>query len=315
MIIKIFKTNQIIANIFVVLLSVLLWIPAYFIGAELNFENHSLFNLFGHWFFENRGVNIIGFQAVFLNFIINQEKLIKGNTHLVGLFYVMLNGGVSTIFTINPVIISNTFLLTMLFLVFKLYSTNDAKSLLFNIGFLLSISILFYTPLIFLFPLIWISLSYLRTPSFRDYFISLIGLLLPFIYLCAYLYLTDKLYTSNIIDWIYFPSIFPSQLVFPPYSYYLIVLIGFVVLAGSSLFIQLSREVVKDRKLFVVLILLTIFILTIIMINNDYNSLYILLTIPFSVVLANYFYKLKKEWLAEVFFILFVLGILAGYFL
>ncbi|MGE0561399.1 MAG: DUF6427 family protein [Flavobacteriales bacterium] len=322
MIVKIFKTNQIIANIFIVLLSVLLWIPGYYNHVELNFENHSLFNLFGKWFVEHRWINVlftsflIGFQAVFLNFIINQEKLIKGNTHLVGLFYVVLNGALALLFTINPIIIVNTFLITILFLMFKLYSQSEAKALLFNTCFLLSIGTLFYMPLFCLLPLIWIVLSYVRTPGYRDYFISLIGFLLPFLYLTTYLYITDGLYKSNIIDWIYYLSIFPKLLLNQPYFYYISVLTGFVILSGASLVSQLSREVVKDRKLFIVLILMTIFIASTVLFNtSDYISLYILLTIPFSVVLANYFYKLKKEWLAEVFFILLVLGILASYFL
>lgn len=322
MIVKIFKTNQIIANIFIVLLSVLLWVPAYYSHVELNFENHSLFNFFGKWFVEHSWINalftslLVGFQAVFLNFIVNQEKLIKCNTHLVGLFYVVLSGALATIFTINPIIISNTFLITILFLLFKLYSNNEVKSLLFNISFLLSVSTLFYAPLIWLFPLVWIVLSYVRTPSFKDYFISLVGFLLPFIYLATYLYVTDKFYQSNYIDWIFYPSIFSKDLLSPPYLYYVIVLAGFIVLSGASLFFQLSRDVVKDRKLFVVLILLTIFILATVIFNRgDYNTLYILLTIPFSVFLANYFNKLKKEWLAEVFFIVLVLGVLASYFL
>lgn len=322
MIVKIFKTNQVIANIFIVLLSVLLWIPAYFTSVEISYDNYSLFNFFGKWFTEFRWLNVlfssllIGFQAVFLNFIINQEKLIKGNTHLVGLFYVILNGALTLLFTINPIVITNIFVITVLFFLFRLYSLKDAKSQLFNVGFLLGWGTLFYTPLFCLFPLIWIVLSYVRIPSFRDYFISLLGFLLPFVYLVAYLYLTDQLFQTNIIDWIYFPAIFSLEIFNKPYLYYVLVLVGFVVLSGASLILQLPREVVKDRKLFVVLILLSIFLgATVMFHQNDYTSLYLLLSAPSTVVLANYFNKLKKEWLAEVLFIVLVLGILASYFL
>lgn len=318
MIVKIFKTNQIIANIFIVLLAVLLLIPGYFSVIELNLANYSLFN----FDIKNRFFNVlltsllIGFEGVFLNFIINQEKLIKGNTHLIGLFYVVLNSAVSILFSINPIIISNAFIITVLFLFFKLYSLNNAKTLLFNTGLLLGMSVLIYAPLFCLFPLIWIVLSYTRTPNFRDFFVSLFGFLLPFTYLFAYLYLNNKLYTSNYIDWIYYPSVFLIQILNKPYIYYLVVLIGFVLLAFFSMFFQLGRDVIKDRKLFIVLILLSLFLIATVIFNReDYNSLYILLTIPFSVFLANYFNKLKKEWLAEVFFTILFLGILGGYFL
>lgn len=318
MIVKIFKTNQIVANIFIVLLAVLLLVPGYFAVIELNLANYSLFN-FG---IKNRIFNVlltsllIGFEGVFLNFIINQEKLIKGNTHLIGLFYVVLNSAVVILFSINPIIISNAFIITILFLFFKWYSLNNAKALLFNTGLLLGISVLIYAPLFCLFPLIWIVLSYIRTPNFRDFFVSLFGFLLPFIYLFAYLYLNDKLYHSNYIDWIYYPSVFLIQIINKPYIYYLVMLVGFVLLAFLSMFFQLGRDVIKDRKLFIVLILLSLFLIATLIFNReDYNSLYILLTIPFSVFLANYFNKLKKEWLAEVFFTILLLGILGSYFL
>lgn len=322
MIVKIFKTNQIIANIFIVILSVLLWIPAYFNVVEISFSNYSICNFFIKFLENFWWLNIlfsslmVGFQAVFLNFIINQEKLVKGNTHLVGLFYVVLNGALTLLFTINSILIANTFIITVLFLLFKLYSLNDAKSLLFNVGFLTGLATLVYSPLFCLFPLIWIVLSYVRTPSFRDYFISSLGFLLPLVYMVAYLYLTDGLFATNIIDWIYFPAIFSSDLLNQPNLYYVLVLGSFIFLSASSLMLQLSREVVKDRKLFVVLILLALFIvLTLVFSRNDFVTLYLLLSVPSSIILANYFNKLKKEWLSEVFFIIIVLGILASYFL
>lgn len=89
-----------------------------------------------------------------------------------------------------------------------------------------------------------------------------------------------------------------------------------MLLAFFSMFFQLERDVIKDRKLFIIFILLALFFfVTLIFNSDDYNSLYILLTIPFSVFLANYFNKLKKEWLAEVFFTIILLGILGSYFL
>lgn len=321
MVIRIFKTNQILANIFIVLLAVLLLMPGYFSSSiihELNTNNYSLFN----FRIENSFLDVllisllIGFQGVFLNFIVNREKLIKGNTHLIGLFYVILNGGVAILFSVNPIIISNTFIITILLLFFKLYSLNDAKALLFNTGFLLGISTLIYAPLFCLFPLIWIVLSYIRTPNFRDFFVSLLGFLLPFIYLVVYLYLTNQLFNSNYIDWVYFPAIFSIHIISKPFLYFLMIVVGFVLLAFFSLLFQLERDVIKDRKLFIVLLLLSVFLTATYVFNNrDYNSLYILLTIPFSVFLANYFNKLKKEWLAEVFFTIILLGIVGSYFL
>ncbi len=318
MIVKIFKTNQIIANIFVVLLSVLMFVPGYFNTIDITTNHHSLVN----FSLQNRFVNVlftsflVGFQAVFLNFVINEEKLIKGNTHLVGLFYVLLNGSVSALFSINVVLIANTFIITILWIFFKLYALNNAKSLLFNIGLLLGCSVLIYAPLLCLFPLIWIVLSYVRSPNLRDFFISLFGFLLPFIYLIAYLYLTNTLFNSNYVDWIYYPQLFSVKIINESFLYFLGILMLFVMISFFYLFGQIGRDVIKDRKLFIVISLLSLFFVATLIFNHvDYNSLYILMSIPFSVFLANYFNKLKRAWLAELYFTIILLGMLASYFL
>jgi cobalamin synthase len=89
-----------------------------------------------------------------------------------------------------------------------------------------------------------------------------------------------------------------------------------LVFAVASLFLNLFREVVKTRKLYIIIFLLTVFLLTTILFNsNNILALYVLLSVPFSVLLANFFNQIKREWLAELYFTMLCLGIAAGYFL
>ena len=322
MVIRIFKTNQVIANVFILLLSILLWVPGYFVSVKINLPYYSLFNFFGDWLLKMPSIQVfitsvlIGLQAVFLNYIINEEKLIKGNTHLVGLFFVVLNAAASLFLSFNPIVVVNFFVLGVLFFFFKLYTLTNAKSFLFNAGLLIGLGSLIFSPLLVLFPLLWIALSYLRTPNIKDYFISLFGALLPFIYFVSYLYLTDQLFKVSYVDWIFNDTVFETTSFSQTHFYYLGVLMVLLVFAVASLFLNLFREVVKTRKLYIIIFLLTIFLLSTILFNtSNILALYVLLSIPFAVLLANFFNQIKREWLAELYFTMLCLGIAAGYFL
>lgn len=322
MVIRIFKTNQVIANAFVLLLSILLWIPGYFVVVKINLPTYSLFNFFGAWLIEMPSLQVfitsvlIGLQAIFLNHIVNEEKLIKGNSHLVGLFFVVLNAAASLLLSINPIVIVNFFVLGVIYFFFKLYTVTNAKSFLFNAGLLIGLGSLIFSPLLVLFPLLWIVLSYLRTPSIKDFFITLFGVVLPFIYFVSYIYLTDQLFKISYIDWLFNKTIFEVEHFPTSYYYYLGVLVILLVFSIANLFLNLVREVVKTRKLYIVIFLLTLFLFTTIFFNKENMlALYVLLTVPFAVFLANYFNQIKREWLAELYFTMLCLGIAAGYFL
>lgn len=322
MVIRIFKTNQVIANAFVLLLSILLWIPGYFVVVKINLPNYSLFNFFGAWLLEMPSLQVfitsvlIGLQAIFLNHIVNEEKLIKGNSHLVGLFFVVLNAAASLLLSINPIVVVNFFVLGVMYFFFKLYTLTNAKSFLFNAGLLIGLGSLIFSPLLVLFPLLWIVLSYLRTPSIKDFFITLFGVVLPFIYFVSYIYLTDQLFKISYIDWLFNKTVFEVEHLSTSYYYYLGVLAVLLVFGVANLFLNLVREVVKTRKLYIVIFLLTLFLFTTIFFNKEnVLALYVLLTVPFAVFLANYFNQIKREWLAELYFTMLCLGIVAGYFL
>ncbi|MCC7333105.1 MAG: hypothetical protein IT232_10920 [Flavobacteriales bacterium] len=322
MIIRLFKTNHIITNFFVVLLSVLLWIPGYYSESiNINLPYFSLSNNFG-WLFQMHAVQIfissliIGVQAVLLNRIINSEKLLQGDSHLSALFFVVLNSASALIISFSPIIIANCFVIALLYTFFKLYNTDNAKSRLFNAGLIIGVGVIFFSPLLLFFPLLWIVLSYVRTSSFNDYLISLVGLCVPLSYLLAFVFLTDSIFVVSFNDWILIDTVFP-QMEFPRSHFYfivtLLILFGFAFL---NLFQFLIREVVKTRKLSFVVVMLIFFLIGMFfMFDRDFVSLYILLTTPMSVIMSGFFYKMRREWLAELLFIMLCLGIFLNYFL
>ena len=46
----------------------------------------------------------------------------------------------------------------------------------------------------------------------------------------------------------------------------------------------------------------------------DYVSVYLMMTIPLTIIIANYLNELKKGWLAELIFLMLLIAIALGHF-
>lgn len=321
MIISFFKSNQTIISAFIVLFAIILWLPTLWVDVDLINYKSSLFcyikdirNFKGLNYFVS--VFLVSFQAIYLNSIVNQNKLVKNNGHLVALFYVLLVSFNKSVLTINPVLIVNTIVIVTLHQFFKLYNQTQINGLTFNIGMLIGISILIYQPLLLLFPFFWFVLLYMSTPKWRSFVISIIGVLLPIVYFLVFFFLFDKiivLKSSLGLNNVLFEM--NNQNYFSANKYYLIVLVLLVILSFFFLLRTIQFDVVKVRKSKVlILILMLMFLFIGVMPGRDYSAVLILTSIPFSFLLANYFNELKKRWLTEFLFTVFIVSIVLGYF-
>ncbi|MCB9360563.1 MAG: hypothetical protein H6587_08255 [Flavobacteriales bacterium] len=320
MLLEIFKSNKSIVGVLVVILSVVLWIPGFFISHETILAT-PIVNFNGiDFLFAPRWLNVllttllISGQAIYLNFIVSENKLFKSNSFLVALFYVLLNGAGLVLFSLNLILVVNTFVLLLIHQLFKLYNLQQATTTLFNLGFFVGIATVLYNPLIVLLPLAFFGIAYVRTPKGKDFLILLIGLLVPFIYWLTYLYLTNQLIT--IIDnYVLFHTDKADKAIATNYYF-----LGFIsllsVLAVLNLVLTIGRNVVKTRKLLMmVLLLLGVCSVTYFFSTQNYRVTYLILTVPVAIVLANFFTSIKKRIIGELIFMLLIATILFDYFL
>ena len=159
MLIGVFKSNQKIVNVLVMLLAIILWLPSFFIGEDLS--SLSLISTKIKWLDTFISLFLVVGQAIYLNFIVNEFKLIQQNSHLTSLFLVVLNSSCLWLLDLNEVVIANTFLLIAFHQVLRLYDANSKLALLFNAGFLIAVASLIYLPNIFYFALLgwWMKLQ------------------------------------------------------------------------------------------------------------------------------------------------------------
>ncbi len=319
MLIGVFKSNQKLLTILVVALTALLWIPSFWFNNTIVIEKNSLFNLFS-WALKLKTANflfsviLISIQAIYLNNIVNELKLVKNNTHLPALFYVLLCGLNPDFLVFNPIIVANSFILVLLHQLAKSYNIQQPYSVSFNTGFLLALASLFYFPLIILFPFIWIVFLYAGVSRWRNFAISIIGLIIPYIFYFAYHFFINEFF--NVIQLFRFnEKIFIEDLSLSKLSFVFYALLGIGLLALVKMMQTLQKDVIKVRKFKLVFLIMTAFIFLIGLVNgHDYISTFLLMVIPLAVFFANYFNEIKRGWLAEVLFLLLIISSIISYF-
>jgi len=136
---------------------------------------------------------LVTLQAVLLNGIINQHKMTKETTYYPALFYVLLASAIPDFLYLSPVVLAATFYIIALSELFKWYKNYEAATQIFNVGFWLSIASLFFFPVSIYFWLALIGLSVLRSLKVNEFFVLLIGFLVPYFLIGVYFFWIDQL--------------------------------------------------------------------------------------------------------------------------
>ncbi|MGK2863835.1 MAG: DUF6427 family protein, partial [Chitinophagaceae bacterium] len=175
------------------------------------------------------------------------------------------------------------------------YNSSQVKTTLFNIGIAIGVSTFFYFPSLAFGILIIFGLLITRPPRIAEWLIALLGILIPWYFLFAYLFLSDKLYSFQV------PGI---EIDYPLFKrttigYAGLALLILTALAGAF-FMQLNsrRQIVQVRKSWGLLVLYLLVALFTPFINSSYNFRYwFLATVPLSAFVACTFFYIEKRWI------------------
>jgi hypothetical protein len=305
--IKLFKSNSQISIIILPIFMALCWFNAFLSPAPVNVEHAMpLYKLLVGWtqpvpiaasIFAYIVVVLTGFLY---NYIANEQEFLPKRTYLPGLFYCVLMSSSPLLLQCHPLIFANLFITLMLNALVNTYRQNTAFNGVFQGGFFLGIASLFYFPVVLLFPLLLVSLLVLRPFIWREWLIIIIGFIFPYIYVVTYYFWNDSLnffwedrIGYNIIngkrDWLFFTE--------PNPAFWM--LLGFLVLALVRISSGFAIQKLKAKKGYTLLFwLLPISFLTILIAPSISMITLSLLAVPAAVILANYFFSMKKTWLA-----------------
>ena len=197
-------------------------------------------------------------QAIRLNILLSKFKMFQQISYLPAFTYIILTGIFPFWDVISSGLVANSLVIWILVKLLRLYDQTQPKTLEFNIGLIVGISILLYEPIAILIPVILFALVIIRPFKLSEWLVLLMGVLLPFYFIFTFVFLTNNLedfrHFLPKLDW-------KNPLVKPELNIILALLVmGIQLLAGFYYWQQeQTRFIIQVRKywgvLFLVLLL------------------------------------------------------------
>lgn len=313
MLIKSLKTNKPSSLLVVLLFGGVLLLTNWIVSSEPNNPESyilfpSLFSFFSSysWIASITIFILAIFMAFRWNFIIADNGVLKNSGYLLAFIFVLI----TSIFSISSIWAINVIFLFVLQTLIAMYYKRNIYGSLFDAGFLLGLSLLIYLPSILFILLIYAGIFVYSSPTWRVIVIPILGLITPLIFLFSYAYyfdLTDQLFSH------YFSSfVVQSALV----NWTLGTIVFVITFGGMSLLslVEITKwysvKNLQSRKIYSLLLCYCIGVfITLFFSAQPYNHL-LLLALPLSLSLANYFHHLKKKKWYESAFLILILAVL-----
>jgi hypothetical protein len=197
-----------------------------------------------------------------------------------------------------------------------LYEKHEAYATVFNIGTLLSVASMFYLPSFIFVLLIWVGFIIYRIISWREWFISILGLIFPYIFLGTYYFWNDCLLSKivsykNALSLINFQDFHLSL-----YTLIIVSFLGIILILSLFKFITtINEKQIKIRKFLSFIIWFFLISSISLLPSVKYGILSYMVMIPSaSVLITLYLSNAKKHLWAEGILISLTLLLIAGRF-
>lgn len=320
MIAKIFDTNNPLILVIIFIVGILFWLTAFIQPVtlapmpEIMPLYRAFFGLLNYSYLLTAisAYLLLFMEAFILNQIIINNKLFNRSSYLTAMIYILLMSSYKPLLTFSPILIANFFLLISLKKIFDIYEEEEPFEQLFNIGFFTSIASLFYFPSIYFIAVVFICLIIFKIFKWRVWVIFLAGIILPYIFASVYYFMTNKFFAISVHYLDYFSSIN-----FITYDYSKELKIFIPILASIGLLsaykvLNESREKLIKIRLSYLVILWFLFISIIFLFigKDNHTSFFGFSFIPLSIIISNYIQHIKKFYVKEIIFTLFVLLII-----
>lgn len=199
---------------------------------------------------------IILSQAIRLNMLLSNFKMFQQISYVPAFTYIILTAMFPYWDFISAGLIANSLVIWILVKLLRLYDQNQPKTLEFNIGLIVGLSIILYEPIAILIPVVLFALVIIRPFKVTEWLVLIMGILLPFYFIFTYVFLT-----GNINDFRQFlPKLdWKNPLVQPGFNVILaLIVMGVQLIAGFFYWNEQTRFIIQVRKYWGVIFLLLI---------------------------------------------------------
>jgi len=260
---------------------------------------------------------LIIFQAIWINKIVIEHRLIEGANYLPAFLYIILMSLVPDFLSLHPFIIGNTFFVLAVGEIASTYKKAKVSGTVFNIGLLISLSSLIYFPFAVFYFFASLALMVIRSYNILERVQLFFGFLTPYYALAMLLFWRGEL-NSLFTDYVWANIYFPRGL-FSLDKFYVITLSIALLIVVFSLFsygAMIRKKGIQIEKITDILYWIFIFAFLGIFFWQDLSIYhYLLLAFPASVVFANNLFLIKNLALAEILGLSLVLGVFAIHFI
>jgi len=324
MLIRFFRKNYFFQYLFFFVFAIALWSDVLIKPAKINIGQLStgaawLDAAFGHFplIMVVLFLGLLVFQALYLNQIHDYHRLAERNQMLVAVFYLILMGSAPILVRPNMMIIVNFLMILLMNIIFNILGENEPYRQVFDASVLVSIASLFYFPAIFFIVFIWLCFIVYQIFTWREWLISIIAFVLPYIFLGTYFLYTNELPKVVMAFIARFMEIKPVFVLVNPYSYIVWGLLFFLVMIVFSRIIKGISESSVDlqKKNRVVLFFLFIVAVSAVYSGENFRMHLTLAAMPVSMIFGTYFSQSKKQLLPEIITLLLLVVIFAGKFM
>ncbi|MFM7016368.1 MAG: hypothetical protein ACKOX3_08585 [Bacteroidota bacterium] len=235
-------------------------------------------------------------QALHLNYVLNKHEVFFKQSWLPALIYLLLSTQFTAFTQFSPLLILNSLFVFVLDLIFALYKNQKTMAVTFDAALLISLIALMYAPAVFFILLLFVGVAILKSISWRDISIGLIGLMVPLLIVLVGYFLSGTLpiiinqYKSGIASNPVFTNYMIGEFFFSAFF-----IIFVLVLALMKMRHNYLKNVTKSRLCQQILLLFIFLVVIMIPFTNRLGiQNYMLMIIPFSSVIAYYFLDGKK---------------------
>lgn len=311
MFVRLLKANNIYNLILFPLVGILLLAYSFFYGENFFItipkENHlqflpiSVFSIQYKW---TVALNLIPLIIICLQLLSLNSKFAFSNerTFLPVYLFMFLVYTMSELHVFQPIFISTIFIIWSIYNIFSAYEKRSALANSFNAGLMIGLAGIFCFYLNFLVLTIPMALFIIRGKiEWREMVLPFIGMFLPWIFVLTGYYLTDNfdvfvnIFTSNFT--IHHLNFF-TQI---PIIIYLTYLSLLIFLASIHIIGRYGIMNIGTRRYFKVFVLLFSLLFLLIVLPFTQCNILVIMAIPVSFLLTNFFLYLRKRFWAELF--------------
>ncbi len=318
------RQHQPYSIIIIILLGIGLWLPGFWLKADVLAQVHMPLYAPIHAFGLSFPVlsRILAFllvlvEAFLIYRLIAQHQMLTKKSWLPALLFVVLTACTPYQLRLNAPLLANLFLLGAVHLVNHSYRMDKAFGLVFNAGLLIGIGALIHFPLLIFVFFMLAAIIILRPFVWREWVILFLGAAVPFVYSGVYFFWNDSLHGIS-QQFIIQPILNRDFFLKLPFHFYpLTFVLAVVLLAAAGRFIAgAGTTTLKTKKGVSVMLWLLLFAILAVLLAQDYDITgFIYAAVPISMFVSNYFLLARRLWLAEVLFLMLLGGIVCGYLL